>query len=134
MEPYRFNVNITVEELDNRVFEMGTSDGLDVVCSGNTLEIQFVEDLSDGTGKLDNTDRAYFDKLLGRNFNLTISGVWDLRRNVMEPYSEILRFIHGDLHPGRLQVQILHSTHFFFSFLLSFHVLAACPASVNDAP
>ena len=134
MEPYRFNVDITVEELDNRVFEMGTSDGLDVVCSGNTLEIQFVEDLSDGTGKLDNTDRAYFDKLLGRNFNLTISGVWDLRRNVMEPYSEILRFIHGDLPPGRLQVQILHSTHFFFSFLLSFHVLAACPASVNDAP
>ena len=132
MEPYRFNVDITVEELDNRVFEMGTSDGLDVVCSGNTLEIQFVEDLSDGTGKLDNTDRAYFDKLLGRNFNLTISDVWDLRRNVMEPYSEIFRFIQAITRSPTSAN--LHSTHFFFSFLLSFHVLAACPASVNDAP
>ena len=90
--PLSFQVKIDVSHLVKQ-FDM---DDLDIICDGNEIEIQFIQD---------RIPTALFDGLLGRDYTLTVSKMTDLAGNLMPDYTWSSNFV---CHPPNPRLVISH--------------------------
>jgi hypothetical protein len=81
-KPFRFDISIAVTELP--IADVFNMDDLDVLCSGNKIEMKFTES---------DIPTREFDRLLGRRYTLTVTSVWDKAGNVLEEYTYTSNFV-----------------------------------------